>query len=137
MVGWQLSLTHTSELTQRALLEAVSRHTPPKILHSDQGSEYLSFHHQELCEQMGITLSCSAKSSPWQNGFMERFFLTLKSELPPLNNLKDLAELHEAVALVIHYYNTKRLHTALKTTPAEYAKQLTLTRDNVLQKTRA
>lgn len=136
VVGWRLGLSHSADLTYQALLDAVSRHRPPDILHSDQGSEYLSFQHQNLCDRLNTTLSCSAKSSPWQNGFMERFFLTLKSELPLLNTLKGLAELHESIALAIYYYNHKRLHTALKTTPAKYAEQLAQTRDKVLQKTR-
>jgi len=121
IVGWRLGGNHSSELTYSALLDGLSKHLPPTILHSDQGSEYLSYKHQLLCEKMEIILSCSARASPWQNGFMERFFTTCKLELPPLNQLKTLAELHEAIALWIHYYNTKRIHTALKTNPATYA----------------
>lgn len=124
VVGWQLGLAHSSNLTHIALLDALSKHQPPAILHSDQGSEYLSFRHQNLCDRMGIVLSCSAKSSPWQNGFMERFFLTLKTELPPLTGLNGLAQLHEAVALAIHYYNTRRIHTSLQMAPAAYARTL-------------
>jgi transposase InsO family protein len=133
-VGWQLGLRHTSELTYRAVLDALSKHSPPTILHSDQGSEYLSFQHKLLCERMEITLSCSAKSSPWQNGFMERFFGNFKFDLGSLSRFKDIAELHEAIALNMHYYNTKRIHSALKMSPAVYANQLNLERDILLQK---
>lgn len=125
LVGWRLGLNHSSELTYSALLDALSKHSPPTILHSDQGSEYLSHKHQLICERFEITLSCSSKSSPWQNGFMERLFGTIKAEFPPLNQLKNLAELHEAIALTIHYYNTKRIHSAFNMPPATYAKQLT------------
>lgn len=68
-----------------------------------------------------------APASPWQNGFMERFMLTFKQELGSTRQLNGLAELHEAIALKIHYYNTKRIHTALKTTPAAYAAGLKTT----------
>lgn len=121
IVGWRLGTNHTSELTYAALLDALSKHHPPNILHSDQGSEYLSHKHQLLCDRLEIQLSTSNKSSPWQNGFMERFVQTHKLELGSLHQLKDLAELNEAIALTIHYYNTKRIHLALKTTPAAYA----------------
>lgn len=124
VVGWRLGANHSSELTYSALLDALSKHLPPTILHSDQGSEYLSYKHQLLCQKMEVTLSCSARSSPWQNGFMERFFNTCKHELPPLNQFKTLAELHEAIALWIHYYNTGRIHTSLKMSPAAYAASL-------------
>lgn len=41
-----------------------------------------------------------------------------------LNQYKDLAQLHEAIALHIHYYNTQRIHTALGMSPAAYAARL-------------
>lgn len=124
VVGWSVGLSHSGELTYKALLDALSRHKPPTILHSDQGSEYLSTRHQELCQRMGITLSCSAKSSPWQNGYMERWFGSSKLELGPLKQFASLPQLHESIALTIHYYNTKRIHTALKMPPAVYAASL-------------
>lgn len=138
IVGWKLGLTHSSQLTLEALLDALSKHQKPALIHSDQGSEYLSYKHRDLCERMEIQLSCSNKSSPWQNGFMERIFCTIKDELPALNTLQDLPQLYEAIALTVHYYNTRRIHTALKTTPAAYAaslkhKKASKTLDKVLQ----
>jgi transposase InsO family protein len=124
IAGWRLGTNHSSELTYSALLDALSKHPAPAILHSDQDSEYLSHKHRELCERMEIQLSASAKSSPWQNGFMERWFGGFKQELPPLGQRKGLAELHEAVALQIHYYNTERIHLALGMSPAAYAASL-------------
>lgn len=144
VLGWKLGLRHTSNLTYTALLDALSRHPVPAILHSDQGSEYLSYKHQELCGRLEITLSASTKASPWQNGFMERFFGTLKDELPPLATFQNTDQLHEAIALCIHYYNHKRRHSALKNmSPAAYAASLMAApprlklRDRVLQKVRA
>lgn len=55
---------------------------------------------------------------------MERWFSTFKTELGSLVRFSDLAEVHEAIALQIHYYNTKRIHTALKTTLEDYANSL-------------
>lgn len=124
VMGWRLGLRHSSELTYAALLDALSKHPAPTILHSDQGSEYLSYKHQLLCQKMEIILSCSSRASPWQNGFMERFFGSFKQELGPVNQFEDLAQLHEAIALTMHYYNTKRIHTAFKMSPAAYAATL-------------
>lgn len=124
IVGWQFGMSHSSTLTYSALLDALSKHDPPSIVHSDQGSEYLSYKHKELCDKMEITLSCSTKASPWQNGFMERWYGNFKLELGLLTKYHDIAKLHEAIALQIHYYNTKRIHTALKMSPAAYAARL-------------
>jgi transposase InsO family protein len=124
VLGWRLGLRHTSELTYSAVLDALSKYPSPTILHSDQGSEYLSYKHELLCARMEITLSCSDKASPWQNGFMERWFGNFKFDLGPVNKYQDLAQLHEAIALQMHYYNTKRIHSALKMSPAAYAASL-------------
>ena len=124
VVGWKLGTRHTSELTLAALADALRKHEPPTILHSDQGSEYLSYKPQLMCGRYEIQLSASAKASPWQNGYMERWFGGFKPELGKLTNYKDVAELHEAIALQIHYYNTKRIHSALKMSPAAYAASL-------------
>lgn len=125
VVGWRLGTSHSSELTYSALLDALSRHAAPAILHSDQGSEYLSHKHQLLCQNLEIQFSASNKASPWQNGYMERWFGGLKQELPPLSQLNGIAELHEAIAMQIHYYNTERIHTTLGMSPAAYAATLT------------
>lgn len=143
VVGWRLGTRHSSELTLAAVLDALSKHAAPTILHSDQGSEYLSYKHQELCQHMEITLSCSKRASPWQNGFMERWFGSFKAELGSLAKCRDVAQLHEAVALKIYYYNTKRIHLALGMSPAAYAASLIPAKkhskslDRVLQKVRA
>jgi putative transposase len=144
VLGWKLGLRHTSNLTYTALLDALSRHRVPAILHSDQGSEYLSYKHQELCKRLEVTLSASNKASPWQNGFMERFFGTLKDELPTLSTFKNTEQLHEALAMYIHYYNHRRRHSSLNNmSPAAYAASLMPAtsprpeRDRVLQKSGA
>lgn len=143
VVGWRLGTRHTSELTLAAVLDALSKHPSPAILHSDQGSEYLSYKHQELCQRMEITLSCSKRASPWQNGFMERWFGNFKLELGNLNRHGDLARFHEAVAMAIFYYNHERIHLSLKMSPAAYAARLkeqnqrSKSLERVLQKTGA
>jgi len=124
VMGWALGMSHSSQLTLAAVLHALERHSPPAILHSDQGSEYLSLLHQEVCERHEIQLSASDKSSPWQNGFMETWFGNFKAELGSLSQFQDVAQLHEAIALQVHYYNTKRIHSALGMSPATYAASL-------------
>lgn len=144
VLGWKLGLRHSSELTYTALLDALSRHGVPAILHSDQGSEYLSYRHRELCERLEIQFSASSKGSPWQNTYAERFFGTLKREFA-YKHLKSTEELHVVLALWIHDYNTRRRHTGLgNMSPAAYAASLLAAtplrrkkRDRVCRKVRA
>ncbi|MFA4846353.1 MAG: integrase core domain-containing protein [Patescibacteria group bacterium] len=70
-----------------------------------------------------MVLSASDPGSPWQNGFMESWFGKFKDDLGPLTPYSTAAQLHEALALQIHYYNHDRIHTALKMSPVTYAAQ--------------
>ncbi len=89
---------------------------------ADRGSEYLSTAHALACEHYGITISCSAPSSPWQNGYMESWFGKFKPELGPLTQFEDLGQLYEAIAGQIYFYNHDRIHTALGMSPEAHAR---------------
>lgn len=92
----------------------------PDITHSDQGSEYRSRLFQEIIEHYCIRPSLSPKASPWRNGFQESFYAGFKKDLGDVNRFKCLGELIEAIAHTIYYYNTDRIHSALKTSPKEF-----------------
>ena len=62
----------------------------------------------------------SRKSSPWENGYQESFYSGFKLDIGSTNHYQDLGELIEAVAGTIHYYNTERIHTRLKTAPEKF-----------------
>jgi len=124
ILSWKLGTNHSSSLTHIALIQALRNNSSPAILHSDRGSEYLSERHQDTCQRFEITLSASKPGRPWQNGFMERCIKSVKEELGPLANYRDVDELYVGIANAIHYYNTSRIHTALKMSPAAYAASL-------------
>lgn len=123
VVGWALGGRHTSGLILQALKRALTKHPAPRILHSDRGSEYLSTAHFLACEHYGITVSCSAAASPWQNGYMESWFGKFKTDLGPPTKFQDLGELYEAIAGQIYYYNHERIHTALGMSPEAHAER--------------
>jgi putative transposase len=121
IVGWHIGLHHTTALITEAFLDAVRRTgTAPHIFHSDQGSEYVSGSYELLLEAHGTKASQSKKSSPWENGFQESYYNNFKLEFGSAARFKDLGELVEAVHRQIYYYNTRRIHTALKMPPATY-----------------
>jgi transposase InsO family protein len=120
VVGWGMSIHHDTELILSALYDALSKQTTPVILHFDRGSEYLSGQHLDLVERLEIRPSASAPGSPWQNGFQERFYGSFKTELESLKDVQSEGELFEKIAVTLHYYNTKRTHTKLKTNPRQF-----------------
>jgi putative transposase len=61
IVGWNIAITHTTPLVLGALINAITKHGRPEILHSDQGSEYKSKLYTSFAKTLGIRLSMSAK----------------------------------------------------------------------------
>lgn len=123
IVGWHLSTNHQKDLIIEAFLDAVGKMTAvPVYFHSDQGSEYESEEYLELIESSGIIVSMSRKSSPWENGYQESFYSNFKLDLGKTNHYQELGELFEAIAKTMNYYNTKRIHTALKMSPLAFRK---------------
>ena len=120
IVGSALSRRHNCSLVKGATLEAIARRRKlPDYFHSDQGSEYQSAEHLSLLENLGVNITMSQKSSPWQNGYQESFYSQFKLELGSLNQLTD-GEIVERVYRQLYYYNHLRIHTALKTTPRQF-----------------
>lgn len=122
IVGFSVMLSHGVSLVINALFSALNQRPPPKILHSDQGSEYTSQGYIHLVSLFGIKVSMSRKASPWENGYQESFYNQFKVDLGDPNRFESLGELIYAVYQTIHHYNQDRIHTSLKTSPKNYLK---------------
>lgn len=121
ITGWNISKHHDTGLVLGALLDALEKvGSCPIYLHSDQGSEYESNRYTDECKRNRITISMSKKSSPWENGFQESFYSNFKLDLGHVDQFEALGELTEAIHLAINYYNRDRIHTSLKTSPAQF-----------------
>lgn len=131
VVGWSLLTTHAVQLPLLALMDAVEKHGRPKVLHSDQGSEYKSKIYTSFAVSLGVQPSMSHKGSPWENGFQEAFYSQFKIDLGDPNRYKTLGELAVAIYLQLYYYNHKRIHSSLKMPPAKYVERRQLTSHNV------
>ncbi|MEK7172919.1 MAG: IS3 family transposase [Patescibacteria group bacterium] len=123
IVGFSIMTNHSTQLVIDALLSAINKHPIAYILHSDQGSEYLSKDYIELTNNLGIRLSMSAKGSPWENGYQESFYSQFKVDLGDPNRSDSLGELVYEIYQTIHKYNNERIHTTLKMSPTIYANQ--------------
>lgn len=120
IIAWNLSSKHSAKFIIEALNEAIAIRKSPKIFHSDQGSEYRSERLTNILKNNKIQLSMSKKGSPWQNGFQESFYGKFKLELGHPKSYETVGELMEGIALQIHYYNHKRIHTAIKMPPVVF-----------------
>lgn len=126
VIGWQIGFHHTTRLILDVLEEAIrKRERPPSIFHSDQGSEYTAHACIQWIIDHQILPSHSPKAKPWKNGHQESFYGTFKLEFGSPSRHATVALLMEAIGRYIHYYNTRRIHSALKMPPQAYcAKEL-------------
>lgn len=123
ILGVNISRYHNRQLVLGALIEALNNAgKTPKYIHSDQGSEYDSNEFIIFVKSNNITISMSRKSSPWENSHQESFFSTFKLLLADISRFDAEGELIENIYQTIYYYNYKRIHGNLKTTPVNYHK---------------
>lgn len=124
IVGLNILTNHSRDLVTGAFLSAIYSHPIPKIFHSDNGTEYDSKDFKDMLTTLGISISRSKKSCPWENGYQESFYDKFKVDLGDPNRFNTLGELVFEIYRTVHVYNTDRIHSALKMSPVEYINSL-------------
>lgn len=95
------------------------------LFHSDRGYQYTSKSFKKKLDEAGMTQSMSRVGKCIDNGPMESFWGTLKTEMYYLERFESYEDLRKAVEEYIIYYNTKRYQKRLKgMTPMEYREHL-------------
>ncbi len=121
IVGWSVSMKHTTEFVIEAYLDAVRTVGKSLIVHTDQGSEYNSKEYIKFMENLGVKVSMSAKASPWENAYQESFYDNFKTDLgAEFERFETIGEFVEAIHQTINYYNKERIHTKLKMSPIKF-----------------
>jgi transposase InsO family protein len=115
IVGWAMDDNMKTTLVNSALEMAIARRKPLRGLlrHTDRGSQYASYSHQDLCQKYGIIQSMSRKGNCWDNAVAESFFHTLKTELIYHQIFETRAQANQAIFEYIEvFYNRQRMHSA-------------------------
>lgn len=120
IVGFNVLNKHTVDLVAGALNYALQSGVRPTMLHSDQGSEYRSKSYTSYVETLGIQISMSRKSCPWENGYQESFYSQFKLDLGDPNRFETTGELVAAIYCTIFIYNNYRIHTAFRMPPRKF-----------------
>lgn len=116
VVGWAMGERLTSELAQRALLQAIARRSPGAglLVHSDRGKEYYANEYQALLKEQGMVCSMSRRGDCYDNAVMESFFHSLKVELVHHDDYRIRDEARVALFEYIEiFYNRQRRHSAI------------------------
>ena len=88
-------------------------------LHSDQGSQYTSQAYFDLVQSYHIQPSMSSPGCPYDNSAMENFFGNLKTECLHRMKFSCKAEVEQAVAEYVQFYNFERINMKNGLTPFE------------------
>ena len=122
IVSFNISRHNDQQLTIENLRNAIylNRGSHP-LLHSDRGATYTTVAYNDVLRENGMTHSMSRVGKCIDNGPMEGFWGTLKSEAYYGKRIKTYAEMKTVIETYIYFYNMKRRQESLyHLTPYEY-----------------
>lgn len=113
VLAWSVTAQRDARVTCAVLKAAArARHARDVIFHSDRGSEYMAAPFHACVTTLGLLQSASTRG-PEDNAHMESFFHSLKAELTRGVVFRDVGTLRHEVDRYMHYYNHRRMHSAL------------------------
>lgn len=127
IVGWSMGKKRDANLTVKALARAVANRRPKAgvVFHTDRGIEYAAHAFRNKLADLGFVQSMNRPNRMNDNGHMESFFHSMKSETIHGKKFESDEELLEVVKSYIPFYNKTRLHSSLHyASPAAYEHQL-------------
>ena len=113
VVGWSLSNTMEADWIIQLVKAAIKEHGKPKILNSDQGSQFTSDGYIELLQDHNIQISMDGKGRATDNIFIERLWRSLKYEHVYLQPVDNGLERYEGIRKWFQFYNHERHHQSL------------------------
>ncbi|QDJ28052.1 transposase [Lactococcus paracarnosus] len=126
IIAWDLDKHMTVKLVQRTLKKAIASQgeTSSIILHSNQGSQYISNEYETLLEDHGMVHSFSRKGYPYHNASLESWHGHLKREWTYQFKYRNFEEAYQSIFWYIEaFYNSKRIHQSLGyLTPNQFEK---------------
>lgn len=130
VVGWGVSNTMSALWVRSIVEEAVFLHGKPRIINSDQGSQFTSleytslFFREDTTPDEDMKISMDGKGRCLDNIFIERLWKSVKEECVYLHAFEDGVQLYEGLKTYFHFYNHERMHQSLDyIIPGELYKQ--------------
>jgi transposase InsO family protein len=122
IVGYQVSDHMRATANVKAMEMALRSHPPPRIHHSDRGSQYIYKKYIEILKQHKCNISMSLTAQ--DNAYAERINRTIKEEYLDYWRPSSFIELKRYVNKAVKSYNHKRPHNGInKISPDIFEKQ--------------
>ena len=121
ILAYRIGTDMTTSLVTDTIRDAKQKEmvTDGLALHSDQGSQYTSQAYFDLVKSYHIQPSMSSPGCPYDNSAMENFFGNLKTECLHRLKFSCKAEVEQAVAEYVQFYNFERINIKNGLTPFE------------------
>ena len=130
VVGWAVEERMTEELVIKAFAKAIKNGsvTSGTIIHTDQGSQYVSSNFRALLKATECRQSMSRRGNCYDNAQAESFFSRYKAELLEGGMFEDVSQARsETFSYIEGYYNRVRRHSALGyKSPDEFEREINL-----------
>lgn len=122
IVGYQVSDNMRATANIKAFNMACKSHRPPKIHHSDRGSQYTYSEYLQLLKDKHCEISMA--QSAQDNAYAERINNTIKNEYLHYWRPQTFEQLKRMVDKAVMNYNTKRIHNNLsRASPESFIKK--------------
>jgi putative transposase len=122
----------TAVLVKQVLARVIRQRGAPKLLRSDNGSEFIGQVVTGWLPQRGTEPIPVAPASPWQNGYIESFHSRLRDEFLNCRDFESVADAQAQADWWRREYNTARPHSSLGyLTPQQFSDQCDAARGGV------
>lgn len=114
VVGLALGHDATTDLTVRAMLDALKRRRPRDglVFHTDRGVQYRARRFRRLTTRRGVIQSMSRSGNCLDNAVAESFFATLEAELFSRRTWDSVAQAEREIRnYIFTFYNRQRIHS--------------------------
>ena len=122
-INVHLPNTMSAECCKPFVEETIKQNRKPRIINSDQGSQFTSHEYTDFLKHNDIRISMDGKGRCIDNIFIERLWKSVKYECVYLRAFTNGTELYNGLKNYFHFYNSERIHHSLGyKTPAEQYK---------------
>lgn len=123
-LGIEIDLNLPSKRVIRTLERIAEWRGYPSQIRMDNGPEFTALVLSEWAEEHGVLLEFIKPGKPTQNGYIERFNRTYRTEVLDYYLFSDLDEVRDITSRLVMEYNEERPHESLgDLTPVEYREQ--------------
>jgi putative transposase len=124
VLGIEVDLSLPSQRVIRALDRIAEWRGYPAQIRMDNGPEFTALALSDWAEDKGVKLEFIKPGKPSQNGYVERFNRTYRTEILDFYLFSELEEVRDITSQWMREYNEERPHESLgDMTPAEYCEQ--------------